>query len=146
MRYTKRLGLLAVTAAVTAGIAAVPAFAQNATPKLKSQSIRIVIKDVTTPEGFGPAFVGPGGIGAKTLFTVHAGRPVVLTIVNSSSTMHTLTAKSLGLNAIITVGSTSHVTFTPKKTGSFAWLCTPPCGEYVMATDGYMKGLIKVAK
>lgn len=146
MRMATRTALLA---AFCLALGASPALAGGGGKhaKIKAQAVRIVVKDVTLPDGTtGPAFIGPGGVGAKTLFTAHAGRPVVMTIVNQSTTMHTLTAKALGLNAMVLVGKSVKVTFTPKKAGTVSWDCVPPCGDWVMETDGYMKGYLKVAK
>lgn len=151
MHIARRASLLAATALLVGGastaLAAPGPQSHAAKPKAKTQAIHVVIKDVTTPDGSkGPAFIGPAGAGAKTLFTAHVGTPVVLTVVNQSTTMHTFTAKQLGLNSMLLVGKTSTITFTPTKAGTFAWLCVPPCGEWVMDNDGYMKGFVKVTK
>ena len=150
MHIGKRTALLvAPLAAFCLAVSALPALAGNGGKhgKVKAQAVHVVVKDVTLPDGTtGPAFVGSGGAGAKTLFTAHAGRRVVMTVVNRSTTMHTFTVKALGLNAIVMVGKTVKITFTPKKAGTLAWLCVTPCGEWVMDTDGYMTGHVRVAK
>jgi len=148
--------LLAVPlAAAGLSIGALPALAAHATharasgtsaTKPKTQAVRVVIKDVSTGDEPGPALVGPNGVGAKTLFTAHVGRPVVMTVVNHSTTMHSFTAKGLGVNAFVVVGATVTVKFTPKKTGTVSWICVPPCGTWVMSNNGYMKGSVKVSK
>jgi len=117
--------LLAVPlAAAGLSIGALPALAAHATharasgtsaTKPKTQAVRVVIKDVSTGDEPGTALVGPNGVGAKTLFTAHVGRPVVMTVVNHSTTMHSFTAKGLGVNAFVVVGATVTVKFTPKK-------------------------------
>lgn len=147
MRTATRTALLAALAAAFCLTVALSALAANGTHgKVKAQVVRVVVKDVPLADGAtGPALVGPGGVGAKSLFTAHAGQPVVMTIVNQSTTMHTFTAKALGVNATILVGKTAKVTFTPKQAGTVSWICVPPCGEWVMETDGYMKGYVKVA-
>lgn len=148
MHIVKRAVLAAPLTAVGLGLGALPALAAPAGPShgSKAQALTVVIKDVSTADGSEPAFVGPGGVGAKSLFTAHVGKPVVLKVVNRSATLHSFTVAGLGVNAIIVPGATVKVTFKPKKAGSIAWLCTPPCGEYVMATSGYMRGTFKVVK
>jgi len=155
MRIRKRAMLLAVPlAAAGLSIGALPALAAHATharasgtsTKPKTQAVRVVIKDVSTGDEPGPALVGPNGVGAKTLFTAHVGRPVVMTVVNHSTTMHSFTVKGLGVNAFVVVGATVTVKFTPKKAGAVSWICVPPCGDWVMSEDGYMKGSVKVSK
>ncbi len=146
MHIRTRIALpAALLAAAAFGIIAAPASAEHAKAP-KAQVLHIVIKDVTTPDGTGPALIGPGGTGAKSLFTAHVGRPVVLTIVNQSTTMHSFTVKALGLNTMILVGAKATVKFTPKKTGALSWVCIPPCGTWVMDNAGYMKGSFTVAK
>ncbi len=149
MRIGKRIALLAaLTGAFGVGAPIASAAGHGAATKVKKpQAIRIVIKDVSTPDGeSGPVLVGPNGVGAKSLFTAHAGRKVVITFVNQSKTMHSFTVSGLGLNTMILVNSTAKATFTPKKTGTYSWLCTPPCGTWVMANNGYMKGSFTVSK
>lgn len=155
MHIWRRAMLLVAPAAAGLGLVGAPAafgaHAAQARPAgtshpSKAQTLKVVIKDVTTSEGSEPAFVGPSGVGAKTLFTAHVGRPVVLTVVNHSTTLHSLTVAGLGVNAIIVPGATVKVKFTPKKAGALTWLCTPPCGTWVMSNDGYMKGYLKVMK
>lgn len=140
-----RRAALGALAAVGLGLGAVPALAAPGGTG-KTQAIQVIIKDVSTSDGSEPAFVGPAGVGAKSLFTAHVGKPVVMTVVNHSTTLHSFTVAGLGVNAIIVPGATVKVKFTPKKAGSISWLCTPPCGEYVMGTNGYMKGFFKVVK
>lgn len=156
MRIRTRAMLLAVPlAAAGLGVGALPALAAHAThvrasgtssTKAKTQVVRVVIQDVSAGDESGPAFVGPNGVGAKTLFTAHVGRPVVMTVVNHSTTMHSFTVKGLGVNAFVVVGATVTVKFTPKKAGTVSWICVPPCGDWVMSEDGYMKGSVKVSK
>lgn len=150
MHSRKPALLLAVPlVAVGLGAGAVSARAQTATANAKAakaQAVRIVIKDVRTSAGSGPAFVGPNGVGARTLFTAHVGKPVVLTVVNKSTSLHSFTVSSLGLNSIIPVGQAVTIRFTPRKTGVVGWWCTPPCGPWVMRSLGYMRGYFRVAR
>lgn len=108
------------------------------------QVVNVTIKDVTTPEGSEPAYVGPNGVGAATLFTATAGHSVKVVVDNESSMPHTFTAPSLGLNVSIAPSSTTTFTFTPKSAGSYQYDCQVPCGPYVMSTMGYMEGTVQV--
>jgi hypothetical protein len=137
------IGVLPASAAHAAH--AGPAITNHATTK--PESVHITIQDVSTPDGSEPAFVGPTGVGARILFTAHVGQPVVMTVVNRSTAMHSFTAPGLGVNTMIAVGATVTIKFTPKKAGNaISWSCVMPCGDYVMSHVGYQKGYVKVAK
>jgi len=137
------IGVLPASAAHAAH--AGPAITNHATTK--PESVHITIQDVSTPDGSEPAFVGPTGVGARILFTAHVGQPVVMTVVNRSTTMHSFTAPGLGVNKMIAVGATVTIKFTPKKAANaISWSCVLPCGDYAMSQIGYMKGYVKVLK
>ena len=156
MHIGKRAMLLAVPlAAAGLSIGVLPASAAHAaqaqalgkSTKPKTEAVHITIQDVSTPDGSEPAFVGPNGVGAGTLFTAHVGKPVVMTVVNHSTTMHSFTAPGLGVNKMIAVGATVTIKFTPKKAANaISWSCVLPCGDYAMSQIGYMKGYVKVLK
>ena len=110
-----------------------------------SSGIHLVIKNVSTPEGSEPAYIGPGGVGAKTLFQVHVGVPTQVTIVNDTSVPHTFTSAALGVDVTVQPGpSTTHLTIKAGHAGDATWQCDVPCGAWVMDHDGYMKGEIEV--
>lgn len=82
------------------------------------------------------------------------GQKVTLHFYNYDDGTHTYTSSDLGLNITIK-GSVKKgepaettYTFTPDKTGTFAWFCADPCdgqnGQWSMSNDGYMKGHITV--
>ena len=82
-------------------------------------------------------------------FTVHAGKPVVVTVLNYDSMPHTWTAGGLGVNEMVPAGgphSPTKVTFTftPKSAGTFTWQCEAPCNPWSMAHMGYMEGTVTV--
>ena len=82
-------------------------------------------------------------------FTVHAGKPVVVTVLNYDSMPHTWTAGGLGVNEMVPAGgphSPTKVTFTftPKSAGTFTWQCETPCNPWSMAHMGYMEGTVTV--
>ncbi len=89
-------------------------------------------------------------------FTVTAGIPVHVTVVNFDTGSHSLTSPTLGLNQIFKgaaktgIPSVSTFTFTPKKTGNFHWQCVIPCDGgptgWAMSHNGYMNGTITVVK
>lgn len=89
-------------------------------------------------------------------FTVQAGIPVHVTVVNYDSGEHSLTSPALGLNKVFpgaakkgAPGVTSF-TFTPQKPGSYHWRCMIPCDGgptgWAMFHNGYMSGTITVVK
>lgn len=86
--------------------------------------------------------------------TITAGQPVTLHFLNYDDGTHTYTSPELGLNVKIK-GSVKKgqpmetiYTFTPKKAGTFTWICADPCdgqnGQWAMAQQGYMQGKITV--
>jgi hypothetical protein len=108
-------------------------------------SVHVVIKNVTTPDGTEPAYVGPGGVGQQVLFQLKEGTPTLVTIVNDSDQPHTFTSAALGVNETIPPGpSTVHFTIDAKVTGNEDWECNVPCGAWVMAHEGYMMGDVEV--
>jgi uncharacterized cupredoxin-like copper-binding protein len=107
--------------------------------------IQLDIKDVALPAGgTGPVFVGPGGVGVPVLFTVKAGQTVTVVVHSSDSMMHTFTMNDFGVNQIINPSGSATFSFTPKKAGTFEWICEVPCGTWVMSHDGYMVGKVVV--
>ena len=110
-------------------------------------SLTITIKNVQTPGGPQPAYVGPNGPGAAVLATLTAGSATTLTIVNTTPMPHTFTAPALGINESVPPGpATVHVTLDPKQAGVVSWQCEVPCGSWVMAHAGYMMGSLKVVQ
>ena len=84
-------------------------------------------------------------------FAVKVGTPVEVTVVNYDEMPHTITAPSLGLNAITTPGKAfttapqgagatellnkvtpgvTHFTFTVRTAGMYRWHCVLPCDDY----------------
>ena len=110
-----------------------------------AQTIDLTIKDVKTPEGSEPAYVGPGGVGAASLFTAAAGKPVQVVVDNKDSMPHTFTVPSVGLNETIAPDATTKFTVTPGSAGSVTWYCSVPCGSWVMSHAGYMRGSFTVS-
>ena len=109
-----------------------------------SVTINLVIKDVTTPEGPEPAYVGQNGVGAANLFSVKANVLVKVTIDNQDAMPHTFSVPSLGLNIAVNPLSKSKFTFEAKTVGTLDWDCEVPCGSWVMSHAGYMKGEFSV--
>ena len=85
------------------------------------------------------------------------GQKVTLHFYNYDDGTHTYTSADLGLNIKIKgrdkakkgEPAETTFTFTPDKTGTFAWLCADPCdggknAQWAMSQDGYMKGHITV--
>ncbi len=106
--------------------------------------IKLDIKDVSTPEGQEPAYVGAGGVGAASLFSIKAGEKVEVDVNNQDSMPHTFTVDSLNLHATINPMATSSFTFVAKTAGTYSWYCEVPCGSWVMSNLGYMKGTFEV--
>jgi hypothetical protein len=81
--------------------------------------VRIVIKDLKTPDGQEPAFIGPNGVGAPVLFSAVVGRTTEVTIVNDSQESHIFDLTSLGVNTLqIAPGpSTVHFSIDPTSRG-----------------------------
>jgi hypothetical protein len=78
------------------------------------------------------------------------------TSVTNANIAHTFTIAALGINVPITKApeggvSTTVVTFTVGKSGTFGWACMTPCGGGTdgmtgsMATKGWMKGNVIVS-
>lgn len=82
------------------------------------------------------------------------GKKVTLHFYNYDDGTHTYTSPDLGLNIKIKGSekkgepAETTYTFSPDKTGTFAWICADPCdgenGQWAMTHDGYMKGHITV--
>ena len=104
-----------------------------------SQVIDLTIKDVKTPEGSEPAYVGPSGTGAAVLFHSPAGKTVTVTVKNTDSMPHTFTVPNLNLNEDIGPNATVRFSFSAPA-GTYSWYCQVPCGNWVMSHVGYMKG------
>jgi heme/copper-type cytochrome/quinol oxidase subunit 2 len=148
------LGLVAAAAALWEAVTGVPDAApppagvpaRHATVGVRGPElvVHITIRDVATPEGSEPAYVGPAGVGAASLFSVRAGTEVVLEILNDSGMPHTFTVPSLGLDAPVAPSGVSVVRFTPRHPGRLVWFCDVPCGAWVMSHQGYMRGVVTV--
>jgi cytochrome c oxidase subunit 2 len=68
-------------------------------------------------DGFAPASI-----------TVHVNQPVTIALTSSGG-VHGVQSSELGISqTMIEPGSTSNVTFTPKKVGDFILHCSVPCG------------------
>jgi heme/copper-type cytochrome/quinol oxidase subunit 2 len=87
--------------------------------------------------------------------TVSSESPVELTVYNFDDGTHTFTSTDLGVDIAVTgspqKGATPSITkgtFTPKKKGTFKWLCKDPCdgqnGQWAMTHNNYMTGNITV--
>ena len=116
----------------------------SATAAASSTAVDVSIKDVTTPEGSEPAYVGSGGVGAASLFSMKAGTTVQVVVDNKDAMPHTFTVPSLGLNETISPMAVTKFTLTAKTAGTVTWYCAIPCGGYVMSHPGYMKGSFTV--
>jgi hypothetical protein len=142
-------GVGAVWSAVTSGSGTATGRAASGPAAPASShglTVPISIRMVSTPDGQEPAYVGPGGVGARSLFTAKAGEPVTLVVDNDSGMPHTFTVSALGLNA--SVGPSAEglrITFTPHRPGSYFWQCLVPCGPWTMSHVGYMEGYFTVA-
>lgn len=84
-------------------------------------------------------------------FTVKAGARVTITFTNYDNGPHTFTSPALGVNQIISGGTSlrsPHVvklTFTaPNTPGHYAYWCSIPCDPWAMKHDGYMRGTVTV--
>lgn len=88
--------------------------------------------------------------------TITEGQPVTLHFLNYDGGTHTYTSSELGLNIKINGAAKkgqpmeTTYTFTPKKAGTYTWICADPCdgenGQWAMAQQGYMQGKITVTK
>ncbi|MDA8372735.1 MAG: cupredoxin domain-containing protein [Actinomycetota bacterium] len=107
-------------------------------------TVDITIKDVTTPEGSEPAYVGSGGVGAASLFSMKAGTTVEIVVDNKDAMPHTFTVPSLGFNQTISPQAVTKFKVTAKTAGTVTWYCAIPCGSWVMTHPGYMKGSFTV--
>ncbi len=70
-------------------------------------------------------------------------------VVSPANAAHTFTIPALGLNVILPGESTVTFSVDLHGTGSFAWLCTAPCGTHgfsgpPMGVPGYMTGVMTV--
>ncbi len=109
-----------------------------------ANTVDITIKDVTTPEGSEPAYVGGGGVGAASLFSMKAGTTVEIVVDNKDAMPHTFTIPSLSFNQTISPQAVTKFKVTAKTAGSVSWYCAIPCGSWVMSHPGYMKGSFTV--
>lgn len=96
---------------------------------------------------------------------VRAGAPVLVRVINYDEGPHTVTAASLGLDAVVRPGRQRRdgtiapvettFTFTPRKKGLYRWHCEVPCdderGHWAMTPgydgpdrDGFMAGTFVV--
>ncbi len=109
-----------------------------------SSTVKITIKNINTPEGSEPAFVGPNGVGSSNLFTVKAGSSVTVIINNQDSGPHTFTIGNLNINESISPLSVTKFKLVISAPGTYSWYCEVPCGGWVMDHTGYMKGSFQV--
>ncbi len=109
-----------------------------------SQTVKIVIKNINTPEGSQPAYVGPNGVGSANLFTIKAGTSVTVIVNNQDSGPHTFTISNLNINETIAPLSVTKFKLVVSSPGTYSWYCEVPCGDWVMGHPGYMKGSIQV--
>jgi hypothetical protein len=95
-------------------------------------------------------------------FTIYAGQPVSLTIINYDEGPHSFTSPTLNVDFQIpgheaaNVPSVSHFQFTQTTAGTYRWWCATPCdagqGGWAMTTGsdgqpgqiGYMGGFVTV--
>ncbi len=109
-------------------------------------SIPVTIKDISTPIGTTePAYFGPGGKGAVSLFTIKAGTTEKIVFKNQDAMPHTFTVPSLGLNVMVPPMGSITQSIVAKTAGTYTWYCSVPCGSWVMTHDGYMKGTFTVS-
>ena len=124
-------------------------------PNQKEQFVTLTIKDGLK---FGPTKKTKSGTSnmhdsySPADFTVTAGVPVHLTVVNWDTGDHSLTAPELGVNKVFPgaskegVPSVTNFTFTVPKSGKYKWQCEIKCDggmqSYAMTHDGYMLGYI----
>ncbi|MGC8499196.1 MAG: hypothetical protein ACP5OV_06850 [Acidimicrobiales bacterium] len=83
------------------------------------------------------------------MLTMKAGTTYDVVIYNYDPHAHTWTLPNFNINANAPAGSASspsvtHFTITPKSKGTFQWFCALPCDKWSMATNGYMRGYLKV--
>jgi plastocyanin len=109
-----------------------------------SQTVNITIKDVTTPEGSEPAFVGSNGVGSAVLFTIKAGTQIQVVINNQDSMPHTFTVGNLSISESIAPLAVTKFKLFVSSPGTYSWNCEVPCGDWVMNHIGYMKGSFNV--
>ncbi|HUY30782.1 MAG TPA: cupredoxin domain-containing protein [Acidimicrobiales bacterium] len=141
------LGLTAGVGAIWSGVTAPGSAAEGAGQSASGEAgnvVDLVIKDVATPEGSEPAYVGPSGVGAAALFTATAGERVTIVVRNEDAMPHTFTSPGLGLNVSIGPGGTTTFAFVAKSAGTYPFDCAVPCGSWVMSHTGYMQGDVKV--
>ena len=83
------------------------------------------------------------------LLTMKLGTTYDVVLYNYDPHAHTWTLPNFNINADTPAGSASspsitHFTITPKSQGTFQWFCALPCDKWSMATNGYMRGYLKV--
>ena len=85
-------------------------------------------------------------------FTVVAGKPVTVRLVNADDDMtHSFTSPDLDIDVKLPPAkdgkpTVKTITFTPTKAGAIKWFCKVPCDPEAMDTDGMMRGTITVQK
>jgi heme/copper-type cytochrome/quinol oxidase subunit 2 len=144
-RHVVRLwigAIVFVAAAVTLGTLLTTSGSK--TPAKAARTVKIMIRDVTTPDGTEPAFVGSDGVGKTPLFVVTANESVKVLVENTTDVYHTLVSGSLGLSVNINPTTTTSFTFIPGAPGTYTFNCLDPCGPWVMSHAGYMEGELKV--
>jgi len=92
----------------------------------------------------------PGPEGEKhdaftvTEFAVRAGQPQKLTIDNTDTVPHSITAPGAQVNIVVMPGTHTY-TLEVKQPGRYLWFCTFVCDEWAMEHPGYMSGYITVS-
>jgi plastocyanin len=153
-RSTKVLGVLAglaILALGAAGCAQGTAGAAGPRYQMQQRSFTITAVPLLVHEQQGMfdylkgAFAKGGMLADKEVWgfspssiTVYQWDTVNVSLVNPGDDAHTFTIPELGVNANMKGGSTSRVSFTANKVGSFAFVCT------MMEHAPYMWGTITV--
>jgi len=115
--------------------AAAPSQTAAATPAPSSLYLKVIPEGKRGPEGkLHDAFT-------ITEFHVTVGKPLQLTIDNTDTVPHSITAPEAGVNIIVEPGTHTY-TLLVDKPGRFEWHCIFPCDPWSMEHVGYMRGFI----
>ena len=128
---------MASTVTAAAAVAAGPAASVAATPTAvpKVVDVKVIAEGKKGPEGtMHDEFT-------VTNFRVNVGQPVTLHIVNTDTTVHSITSAEAGVNIVVQPG-THNYTLEVSKAGKYQWNCAFPCDPWAMAHPGYMAGYI----
>ena len=135
-----------VTGPTSATSAVAPAASTPSTPSAVTLKMSINPPPLGGVKGQGgtvdDAFV-PGTLSMKV------GTTYDVVLYNYDPHAHTWTLPNFNVNADTPAGTASspsitHFTITPKSKGTFQWFCALPCDKWSMATNGYMRGYLKV--